>query len=185
MGMYMLGGFWGQLKPVQYPASWYEVQKIVDKLPEGEKVLVLPWHGYISLSFNNNILVSNPSKSFFGSDKVIVSRAVNFDKIKDQENDQVYSEIDKVISNSQSYTKQELSSALKKFGIEYVMYIVNPSIPNSEKGLTNWTEFNSTNGEVDLENEDTKTWSEMLDYDTQKSYISSDIILNKIDYSRL
>lgn len=66
----MFGGFMGQLRPVWYPNSWYEVNNILNGDNSNFKVLFLPWHMYLSFEFNNNRLVSNPAEDFF--DKEII-----------------------------------------------------------------------------------------------------------------
>jgi hypothetical protein len=62
----MIGGFVGQLKPVWYPQSWYSAKNILDNDNGDYQALFLPWHQYMSLDFNNDIITANPAKNFFG-----------------------------------------------------------------------------------------------------------------------
>jgi hypothetical protein len=63
----LLFGMHGQVRPSPYPAGWYEVDRIVAADPHPGRVLFLPWHLYLSLSFvrNVNSVVANPAPHFF------------------------------------------------------------------------------------------------------------------------
>lgn len=67
----VFGGFWGQLRPVYYPASWKEVNRVLNNDKDNFLTLVFPWHQYITLSFNRNMASSNPAPYFF--DKPVLS----------------------------------------------------------------------------------------------------------------
>lgn len=54
-----------QLVPHPYPTDWYDAQAILLADPERQKTLVLPWHGYLALSFTDDRIVSNPAARFF------------------------------------------------------------------------------------------------------------------------
>lgn len=62
----MVWGFNGQLKPVQYPADWYAVDRKIGLLSKGDKVLFLPWHLYMKYSFTDRIIAS-PADKFFNA----------------------------------------------------------------------------------------------------------------------
>ena len=66
----LVGGFAGQIKPVWYPRSWYQVNDVLKTVPDC-RAISLPWHLYHSLSFDNDILAADPSAAFF--DCTIVS----------------------------------------------------------------------------------------------------------------
>ena len=57
-------GFAGQLKPVQYPPSWYAFNTQIEQESGDFKVLFLPWHEYTSFDFNGRI-IANPAPTFF------------------------------------------------------------------------------------------------------------------------
>lgn len=67
----VFGGFWGQLKPVFYPNSWYEVNKILKNDKDTFLTLFFPWHQYTRFRFANNRVVANPAPYFF--DKPVIS----------------------------------------------------------------------------------------------------------------
>jgi hypothetical protein len=63
----LLFGMHGQVRPSPYPAGWYEADRILTADPHPGRVLFLPWHLYLSLSFvrNVNSIVANPAPHFF------------------------------------------------------------------------------------------------------------------------
>jgi len=61
--------------------------------------LVLPWHGYMSFNFNDNLVMANPARRFFG-EKAIVSRSVEVGAVYDQESDLDYLALDKIIRDN-------------------------------------------------------------------------------------
>lgn len=63
--------FWGQLRPVWYPQSWYEVNNLLVKDKDNFLTLFFPWHQYMRFNFTNNKVVVSPAPYFF--DKPILS----------------------------------------------------------------------------------------------------------------
>jgi hypothetical protein len=70
----VLTGFSDKLRPVDYPATWYEANEVIENNFELEKesgrqencaAIFLPWHMYYYLGFNNNLLTANPAQKFF------------------------------------------------------------------------------------------------------------------------
>ncbi|MEK7127917.1 MAG: hypothetical protein AAB838_04325, partial [Patescibacteria group bacterium] len=66
----IFGGFWGQLKPVEYPASWFKVNEIISIDPgmrrdDNPLTLFFPWHQYMRFGFANNLVLANPAPRFF------------------------------------------------------------------------------------------------------------------------
>jgi hypothetical protein len=83
-----LFGFWGQMKSVEYPESWYKVNQIIENnnLEKfGQKCkrenLFLPWHLYLSFPFTQNV-IANPANSFFTC-KTIVGTNMEFGGVFD------------------------------------------------------------------------------------------------------
>lgn len=74
----MLWGFWGQLKPVAYPADWYSANETA-KESRGA-ILFLPWHQYMLISFAGRT-IENPAQKFFDA-KVISSDDPEFNGVK-------------------------------------------------------------------------------------------------------
>jgi len=60
----MLWGFGGQIKPVDYPKDWYQINQILNNDKEEFKVLFLPWHEYIGFRFADRT-IANPAPNFF------------------------------------------------------------------------------------------------------------------------
>ena len=60
----MLGGFNGELRVVDYPAEWYQVNDFLNRQPGDFKVLFFPWHAYMTFSWSGRRL-SNPAHAFF------------------------------------------------------------------------------------------------------------------------
>jgi hypothetical protein len=62
---FLLWGFGGQVKPVQYPSDWYAVNNyIVRDSHCAGSILFFPWHEYMSFSWIGAI-VASPAPSFF------------------------------------------------------------------------------------------------------------------------
>lgn len=57
---------WDRLRPVRFPAEWEQVDRIIAS-EGGGRVLFLPWHLYMSMSFTGYRAV-NPAGAFFGGD---------------------------------------------------------------------------------------------------------------------
>ena len=68
-------GFNGQLKPSDYPGSWYQANEIL-KQNENNKLLFLPWHGYARMSFANFKNIANISPRFFQVE-VVAGKNIN------------------------------------------------------------------------------------------------------------
>lgn len=68
----MFNGFWGQLKPTDYPKDWYEVNDFLNQDEQDFKVLFLPWHAYMDFKWlpNAQKRLANPASVFF--DKPVI-----------------------------------------------------------------------------------------------------------------
>lgn len=176
-GMYMWGGFRGQLNPVEYPPVWYEAKRTIETLPEGERVLVLPWHGYLSLHFADNRVVANPARVFFGRERIEAGRGIEFDGVRDQEVDSNYRDIDAFVRSADTLSEVELLEGLRARQITHILIIANPSIPDSEMGMTRWTHFTRSDSEVIHEGEETKLWRERLPKETKALHTAEQLVL--------
>jgi len=65
--------FWGQIKPVDYPLDWYEINQLLNNDSGDFNVLFLPWHQYLDLKWlpNRDKRIANPASIFF--DKPIIA----------------------------------------------------------------------------------------------------------------
>jgi hypothetical protein len=63
----LLFGAHGEIKPSQYPAGWYQADRVLEAGRNPGKTLFLPWHEYMSYSFirNQNSVVAAPAPAFF------------------------------------------------------------------------------------------------------------------------
>jgi hypothetical protein len=68
----MFNGFWGQLKPTDYPKDWYEVNDFLNQDKQDFNVLFLPWHEYMDFKWlpNTEKRLANPASVFF--DKPVI-----------------------------------------------------------------------------------------------------------------
>jgi hypothetical protein len=70
----LLFGMHREIRPSQYPAGWYAADQVLAADAHPGRVLFLPWHEYMGLSFvkNQNRVVASPAPTFF-SIPVLVS----------------------------------------------------------------------------------------------------------------
>jgi len=63
----MFNGFWGQLKPTDYPKDWYEVNEFLNQDNQDFNVLFLPWHLYMDFKWlpTPQKRIGNPANIFF------------------------------------------------------------------------------------------------------------------------
>jgi len=120
-GFLLWGGFRNQVQAVRYPEAWYQAKEIIQADESDYKVLFLPWHGYLSLNFNNNLLIANPAGRFFG-EKSIVSKSVEIKEIYDQELSPNYINLDKFINNDLNLSIAETINFLIAQNIKYIVY---------------------------------------------------------------
>jgi hypothetical protein len=69
----MFWGFNGYVQPSRYPASWAEANSAMGDGPG--RVLALPWHLYLPLSWTQGRIVSNPMASYFGRETIVGDNA--------------------------------------------------------------------------------------------------------------
>jgi hypothetical protein len=69
----LLFGMHGQVRPSQYPAGWYQADRLLLADPHPARAVFLPWHQYLAMSFvdNTNRVVASPAPSFFSIPVVI------------------------------------------------------------------------------------------------------------------
>jgi hypothetical protein len=117
----MLGGFWGQVKPVWYPASWEQANAILREDPAC-KAVFLPWHAYFSLKFNHELLTLSPARDFF-SCEIVQSREVELGGIENQgPPDPAYDALEGVITGKDGYSPAQSIELLRAQGIHFVIF---------------------------------------------------------------
>ena len=116
----MLFGFVGQLKTVQYPNSWGEVNSVL-KQDKNCRALFLPWQQYYSLRFNNDILTANLSSNYFDCD-IVQGKNMNLGDIVSQGgNGEEYDLIEKAVMDNLANQNSTIDF-LKKKGIKYIIF---------------------------------------------------------------
>jgi len=110
----MLGGFSGQIKSVWFPPSWQHANDFLDRDKENFKILFLPWHGYMTFEFADNLLIANPAKYFFNK-PVIQSENIELAQAKSL--GEKTKKLDELISNQAASDKimKELATANIKY----------------------------------------------------------------------
>ena len=68
----IFNGFWGQLKPIDYPKDWYEVNDFLNGDVQDFNVLFMPWHLYMDFKWlpTPQKRMANPASIFF--DKPVI-----------------------------------------------------------------------------------------------------------------
>ncbi|MFA5009122.1 MAG: hypothetical protein WC534_00890 [Candidatus Paceibacterota bacterium] len=120
-GSLVWGGFHKQVQSAWYPQSWFEAKQIIENDKSDFRVLFLPWHGYLSLEFNNNLISANPARRFFGQ-QIISSRSVEMNGIYDQESDKNYSALDELIRSNNFDNEKKLDRFFYEYNIKYIVY---------------------------------------------------------------
>lgn len=116
----MLFGFAGQLKAVQYPNSWAEVNNVL-KQDKNCRALFLPWQQYYSLHFNNEILTANLSRSYFDCD-IVQGKNMNLGEVVSQGgNGEEYDAIEKQVINNDT-NPDSVIEFLRQKGIKYIIF---------------------------------------------------------------
>ena len=116
----MLFGFNGQIKAVNYPASWAEVNDVL-KQDGNCRAVFLPWHEYYNLKFNNDILTANSSRNYFDRD-IIQGKNMEIGTIGNQGgNGEEYKNIEKAIIDNNADPDATID-LLKQKGIKYVIF---------------------------------------------------------------
>lgn len=67
----MLWGAAGQLQTTNYPADWFRANEILNQQPDDTKVLILPWHLYMSYGFTQGRIIASPAHTFY--DRAVVA----------------------------------------------------------------------------------------------------------------
>lgn len=161
-GMYEWGGFHGQLAPVWYPTAWYEARAALSDMPADEKVLVLPWHGYIAVPFADQRIMANPAPRFFGTERVLASRSVELGDVYDQEADPAYRTLDDFVRSLQTLGEQEVADGLAAHKVHYLLVIANTGIEDQEAWLSGSVGPQEAHGEPITDARDTSTMRSLL-----------------------
>jgi hypothetical protein len=110
-------GFAGQLKAVNYPASWYVYESSLYQHPIKGKLLFLPWNEYMSYNFSSRI-IANPAPDFFSAN-VISGTNAQFGGLDDPTPTPTSKYIE---NNILAHTNQiNLGAKMAKLHIQYIL----------------------------------------------------------------
>jgi len=109
---------WGQLKAIQYPQSWYQINQITAQDKSQFKMLFLPWHRYLALNFASGKIVENPAPGFFDKE-TIAGDNIEMGAVYTQSTSPVSKEIEENIVFSSDCNK--FSQTLRDIDIKYVI----------------------------------------------------------------
>jgi hypothetical protein len=143
IGFLPLVGFRGQLQPIWYPDSWNKVKQIIDT--SGGDTLILPWHGYLSLAFNDNLIVANPARDYFGP-HVVVSKDVELGDVYSQESDPGYIELDRIIAGKSLLGDDQIVDYLFRHNIRYIVSLEDLKIVAYQYGFLKSSHLQSIGG---------------------------------------
>ncbi len=116
----MLGGFAGQIQPVDYPKSWYEVNAILAE-EEDCTAIFLPWHQYYWLAFNNGMLTANTASQFFDC-KIISSVDAEIGQVGEQGYaDATYQAVSQAVT-SNALTSSDALSVFRDENVDYIIF---------------------------------------------------------------
>lgn len=114
----MFWGLGGHAKSVDYPRSWYRAEEIMSEDPAQGAVLFLPWHLYMSFSFNDTgRVIANPTPHFF-TRNVIFGKNAELKGISPTYVDKQQEDFETILTSGKKGA--EIGNKLKTEGVRYV-----------------------------------------------------------------
>ena len=101
----IFNGFWGQMKPTDYPKDWYEVNDFLNQDRQDFNVLFFPWHLYMDFHWvpNTDKRIANPASTFFDK-PIIQGENMELGNIYSQSTNQAQSYVESLLSNRSKTT---------------------------------------------------------------------------------
>lgn len=114
----LLFGMHGEIRPSQYPAGWYEADRVLASDAHPGRALFLPWHEYMTYSFiqNQNKVVAPPAPTFF-SVPVLVSTNPDVPGTPSS-TDPDHAAVDYLVAQG---SKGSWEATLRTLGVKYVL----------------------------------------------------------------
>ena len=114
----LLFGMHGEIRPSQYPAGWYQADRVLASDAHPGRALFLPWHEYMTYSFiqNQNKVVAPPAPTFF-SVPVLVSTNPDVPGTPSS-TDPDHAAIDYLVAQG---SKGSWEATLRTLGVKYVL----------------------------------------------------------------
>ena len=122
VGCVTMFGFYGQLRTIDYPEEWYEVNKYLNQDSDDFNVLVLPWHQYIDYSWlaNNDKRLGNPAQRFFNK-PVISGDNVEVDGIYSQSTNPISKYVEFLLERGDE--TDNFGELLAPLNVKYVLLV--------------------------------------------------------------
>jgi hypothetical protein len=117
LGVRALWGDWGQLHPARYPSAWGRANTYLDRVAQGSRTLVLPFHGYFALSFAHHRVVANPASGYFRA-PVLVSRSVGG---PEDQSDAEQATVQQLLSSPS--TRSDFADCLAALGVSRILVL--------------------------------------------------------------
>ena len=114
----MLWGAAGQLRTTDYPSDWTTVNDLLRAQSDNYKVLVLPWHLYMSYTFSARIIAS-PAKAFYDR-QVVISDDPELPGVAPQTRDVVRDKLQREVLPAAAAGEQ-IVLRLRELGVGYVI----------------------------------------------------------------
>ncbi len=113
----MLGGFNGQLKPVDYPKEWYEANDYLNSREDSFNILFFPWHLYMAFTWTDRT-IPNPASAFFDH-PVVSGENIEVNAIETQSTKPVQRYIDFLLKNRERIT--DFGALVAPLNIKYIV----------------------------------------------------------------
>lgn len=112
----MFAGFTGQLDSTTYPDSWHAANDRLGSEDGSGRVLFLPWHQYLSVSWNDR-RIATPAPLFFDR-PVVAGHNIEVGGIETRAGDPTHTRVRQALTDLDDST---LGDELDSVGIEYVV----------------------------------------------------------------
>jgi hypothetical protein len=143
------GGLWGRLGTSVYPGSWSKARTLLSREAASSRILVLPWHGYLTLTFAGHRVVANPAASYFDT-PVLASNSVGEGSAANDTSDPLDQEVSRLLASGDR--RHDLGACLAALGISHVLVAQQ----------ADWRSYSYLSGQRDLVLE--RRWNGMALY---------------------
>ncbi len=117
LGLRELWGDFGQLHTSRYPVAWTQADSYLTRVAQNSRTLVLPFHGYLGLSFAHDRVVANPAASYFRT-PTLVSRSVGG---PEDQSDAEQAQVEALLASATGRT--DFTACLASLGVSRVLLL--------------------------------------------------------------
>ncbi|KKR07606.1 MAG: hypothetical protein UT32_C0009G0067 [Parcubacteria group bacterium GW2011_GWC2_39_14] len=118
----MFNGLRGQMFVSNYPDSWAEVKQILDSDKSEIKILVLPWHLYMSYDFTRNKIVGPLACAYFDKTKTICGDNMELENTYALTSRSISIYLNKLILQLEEY-RNDFSKQIELYDIHYIVIL--------------------------------------------------------------